>query len=290
MNDSSAPGSRSPDPFSALRVAALIAAILGVLVLAAAAFVLSYPGIHQLARTAGMSVTLARVFPVIFDALLVVALAAVLSLRGAGWWRRGYSWLITLLLLAAMAAGGVLHAVHPHIPHRPAAITAAVLPWALLLIAFSLLLSMLRQFRQARLSPAADLPAEPQPQPARRQPAQPRPGPASGWTPCSPAGPPASSRPSPARPQPQPQPQPQPATARAASPAPASTVPIARPVPPPPTRERVPADQPAPSPADTKAQAAAPADTKPTNTSPADPAATGATPADSTTPTGTGWA
>ena len=144
-------------------MAALIAAILGVLVLAAAAFVLSYPGIHQLARTAGMSVTLARVFPVIFDALLVVALAAVLSLRGAGWWRRGYSWLITLLLLAAMAAGGVLHAVHPHIPHRAAAITAAVLPWALLLIAFSLLLSMLRQFRQARLSPAAGLPATPAP-------------------------------------------------------------------------------------------------------------------------------
>ena len=163
MNDSSAPRSRSPDPFSALRVAALIAAILGVLVLAAAAFVLSYPGIHQLARTAGMSVTLARVFPVIFDALLVVAIAAVLSLHGAGWWRRGYSWLITLLLVAAMAAGGVLHAVHPHIPHRPAAITAAVLPWALLLIAFSLLLSILRQFRQTRLSPAASLPATPAP-------------------------------------------------------------------------------------------------------------------------------
>ena len=182
MNDSPGSRPRSPDPVPGLRVVALSAAILGVLVLLAAAFVLSYPGIHQLARTAGMSVTLARLFPVIFDALLVVAIAAVLSLHGAGWWRRGYSWLITLLLLAAMAAGGVLHEVHPHIPHRPAAITAAVLPWALLLIAFSLLLSMLRQFRQARLSPAADLPAPPQPQPARRQPAQPRPGPASGWT------------------------------------------------------------------------------------------------------------
>ena len=163
MNDSPGSRPRSPDPVPGLRVVALSAAILGVLVLLAAAFVLSYPGIHQLARTAGMSVTLARIFPVIFDALLVVAIAAVLSLHGAGWWRRGYSWLITLLLLAAMAAGGVLHEVHPHIPHRPAAITAAVLPWALLLIAFSLLLSMLRQFRQARLSPAADLPATPAP-------------------------------------------------------------------------------------------------------------------------------
>ena len=88
MNDNPASGPRSPDPFPALRIVALIAAILGVLVLAAAAFVLSYPGIHQLARTAGMSVTLARLFPVIFDALLVVSLAAVLSLHGAGWWRR----------------------------------------------------------------------------------------------------------------------------------------------------------------------------------------------------------
>lgn len=156
MNDRPASGPRSPDPFPALRIVALIAAILGVLVLAAAAFVLSYPGIHQLARTAGMSLTLARVFPVIFDALLVVAIAAVLSLHGAGWWRRGYSWLITLLLLAAMAAGGVLHALHPHIPRRPAEVTAAVLPWALLLIALSLLLSMLRQLRQARLNPAAE--------------------------------------------------------------------------------------------------------------------------------------
>ena len=267
-------------------MAALIAAILGVLVLAAAAFVLSYPGIHQLARTAGMSVTLARVFPVIFDALLVVALAAVLSLRGAGWWRRGYSWLITLLLLAAMAAGGVLHEVHPHIPHRPAAITAAVLPWALLLIAFSLLLSMLRQFRQARLSPAAGLPATPAP--ASPAPAgSARAGTRIGLDALLAGG---TARIVPAQPSTTPAPAPAPATARAASPAPASTVPIARPVPPPPTRERVPADQPAPSPADTKAQAAAPADTKPTNTSPADPAATGATPADSATPTGTGWA
>jgi uncharacterized protein DUF2637 len=168
MNDRPASGPRNPDPFPVLRVAALIAAILGVLVLLAAAIAASYPGIHQLARTAGMSVTVARIFPVIFDALLVVAIAAVLSLHGAGWWRRGYSWLITVLLLAAMAAGGVLHAVHPQIPHRPAAITAAVLPWALLLIAFSLLLSMLRQFRQPRSSRAAEPPA-PTPAAAERR-------------------------------------------------------------------------------------------------------------------------
>ena len=73
--------------------------------LAAAAFVLSYRGIHELALSAGVSASLARIFPVIFDAMLVVSCAAVLSLRGAGWWRRGYSWLTTLVLLAAVAAG-----------------------------------------------------------------------------------------------------------------------------------------------------------------------------------------
>lgn len=289
MNDRPASGPRSPDPFPALRVAALIAAILGMLVLAAAAFVLSYPGIHQLARTAGMSVTLARVFPVIFDALLIVAIASVLSLHGAGWWRRGYSWLITLLLLAAMAAGGVLHAVHPQIPHRPAAVTAAVLPWALLLIAFSLLLSMLRQFRQARLGPpagpaaaepaAVPVPAEPRtgldslfgPPVTRIIPAQP--SRLSTTAAQAPAAQPPSSQPPPAE---------VPATR-------ASTVPSTRPAPQP-GPDRAAPDQPA----STQAAGATPPGTEPPRPTSADTQAGGTAsavnkPADRTTPTGTGW-
>jgi Protein of unknown function (DUF2637) len=121
-----------------------------VILLAALAFVLSYGGIHALARQAGMSAGMARLFPIIFDAMLVVSCVAVLLLRGAGWWRRGYAWLITLVLLAAVAAGDAVHAAGTHLPHRPAAITAAVLPWVLLLLAFSLLLSMLRQYRHHR--------------------------------------------------------------------------------------------------------------------------------------------
>lgn len=292
MNDRPASGPRSPDPFPALRVAALIAAILGMLVLAAAAFVLSYPGIHQLARTAGMSVTLARVFPVIFDALLVVAIASVLSLHGAGWWRRGYSWLITLLLLAAMAAGGVLHAVHPEIPHRPAAVAAAVLPWALLLIAFSLLLSMLRQFRQARLGPPAG-PAAAGPA-AVPVPAEPRTGLDSLFGPATTRIIPAQPRPDRAAPD-------QPASTQATgatSAVPKSTV-----------TPR--ADSPAastsggPSRPDSRPASAAPADTKtadasPPGTQPASATSAGTQaggtasavtkPADRTTPTGTGWA
>ena len=94
MNDNPrANGSRGRDPYAALRLIALIAAIVGVIVLAAAAFVLSYGGIHKIALSAGVSPNVARIFPVIFDAMLVVSCAAVVSLRSAGWWQRTYSWL-----------------------------------------------------------------------------------------------------------------------------------------------------------------------------------------------------
>jgi Protein of unknown function (DUF2637) len=155
MNDNPpANGARSSDPYSKLRLVALIAAIVGVILLAALAFVLSYSGIHALARQAGMSANMARLFPLIFDAMLVVSCVAVLLLRGAGWWRRGYAWLITIVLLGAVAAGDAVHAAGTHLPRRPAAITAAVLPWVLLLLAFSLLLAMLRQFRHRRAAVA----------------------------------------------------------------------------------------------------------------------------------------
>ena len=158
MNDNPrADGSRGSDPYAALRLIALIAAIAGVVVLAAAAFVLSYGGIHKIALSAGVSPSVARIFPVIFDAMLVVSCAAVVSLRSAGWWQRTYSWLSTLALLVVVAAANAVHATGTHIPRKPAAATVAILPWALLLLAFTLLLSMLRQFRRSRAA-AADMP------------------------------------------------------------------------------------------------------------------------------------
>ena len=74
-----APQPPAHQPGRVLRAVALTAVSAGVLVLAAAAFVLSYSGIHAVARQAGVSATLARGYPVIFDALLVIACAAVLS-------------------------------------------------------------------------------------------------------------------------------------------------------------------------------------------------------------------
>src|SRR5215468_4322546 len=75
---------RSADLHSTLRVAALATVAVGVVLLAAAAFVLSYQGIHQIARQAGVSPGLAKLYPLIFDAMLVIAGAAVLLLMAFG--------------------------------------------------------------------------------------------------------------------------------------------------------------------------------------------------------------
>ena len=144
------PPAPAPKAGRVLRGVALTAVIAGVLVLAAAAFVLSYSGIHAIAQQAGISATLARGYPVIFDALLVIACAAVLSLRGAGAVSRFYAWLSLVVLLGATAGADALHSTGTAVPHRTAALVAAIIPWILLLIGFGLLLAMLRHFRLHR--------------------------------------------------------------------------------------------------------------------------------------------
>jgi len=133
-----------------LRLLALVAVSLGVVVLAAAAFVLSYSGIHAFALEAGISPNLARIYPPMIDAILVIAAAAVLSLRGAGWLIRTFAWLSLLVVLAAAAAASTLHATSTHLAHRTAATIAAIAPWALALLGFFLLLAMLRNARLRR--------------------------------------------------------------------------------------------------------------------------------------------
>ncbi len=144
-----------------LRVLALVAVIIGVLVLAAAAFLLSYSGIHAIARSAGVTPSLARLYPLILDAMLVIACAAVLSLRGAGLPARCFAWLSLLVLLAAAAGADALHATGTKLPHRPAAAAVAIIPWVFVLVGFGLLLTMLRHARQ-RLN-GEQVPAAPPP-------------------------------------------------------------------------------------------------------------------------------
>ena len=107
---------RSADSHSTLRLAALTAVVAGVVLLAAAAFVLSYSGIHAVALQAGVSPSLAKLYPVIFDAMLVIAGAAAMALRGAGWWSRFYAWACLIALLAAVAIGDAVHATGTVLP------------------------------------------------------------------------------------------------------------------------------------------------------------------------------
>jgi Protein of unknown function (DUF2637) len=147
-------GPRPADPYPGLRLAALIAVILGVVLLAAAAFALSYAGIHEIALRAGVSSGLARLYPVIFDAMVVVSGAAALALRGASWWARAYAWSSLLLMLAVVATADALHATNVSLPAQPTRAVVAVTPWVLLLIAFGLWLEMLRHFRRVRAASA----------------------------------------------------------------------------------------------------------------------------------------
>jgi hypothetical protein len=72
-------------------VTAVVIAITGVTLLAVAAFVVSYAGIRQIAVAAGVSPALAGLYPLIADAVLVVACVAALALRGARWWTQSYA-------------------------------------------------------------------------------------------------------------------------------------------------------------------------------------------------------
>jgi hypothetical protein len=133
-----------------LRVLALIAVATGLVLLTVAACVFSYSGIHALALDAGVSASLAKAYPAIFDAVLVVAGCSVLALRGAGIVSRIYAWLCLLVLLVGVAGLAAVHAAGVHVPHRTAGITAAIVPWALVLVGFGLLLALLRHGRLRR--------------------------------------------------------------------------------------------------------------------------------------------
>jgi hypothetical protein len=146
---------RPADNHRGLRLLALTAVVIGLMLLAAAAFVLSYAGIHEVALSAGVSSRWARLYPLIFDAMLVIACAAVLSLRGAGLPSRCYAWLSMLALFAAAAGADTVHAMGVTLPPKPAAAAAAIIPWALVLIGFGLLLCMLRQARLRRAAATA---------------------------------------------------------------------------------------------------------------------------------------
>ena len=100
----------------------------GVLVLAAAAFTLSYDALHQLALDSRVRPALAWLWPVVIDGTIVVALLTVLAAKRAAT-RAGYPWALAGLFSAASVAFNIAHA-----PDRPVAqLVFAMAPVALVL-------------------------------------------------------------------------------------------------------------------------------------------------------------
>jgi hypothetical protein len=100
----------------------------GVLVLAGAAFTLSYDALHQLALDSRVRPGLAWMWPVVIDGTIVVALLTVLAAKRANA-RTGYPWALAGLFSLASVAFNVAHA-----PDRPVAqLVFAMAPVALVL-------------------------------------------------------------------------------------------------------------------------------------------------------------
>lgn len=134
----------------ALRTGALIIMVTGVALLAVAAFLLSYGSVHEIAVLVGFHRGLAGLYPLILDAIVVLACISALAFRDAEPWLRGSAWLLIVVVFTALAAMNAIHAEHISLPQRPTAAAAAILPWVLLLLGFGLLLSLLRQRRADR--------------------------------------------------------------------------------------------------------------------------------------------
>ena len=136
-----------------------------VIAVAAAAFVFSYDGVHAIALLGGMSKQLARYYPGLFDAVLVIACVAAVTLRDGRWWARLWAWAVVFIVLAAIGAADVLHAGHYTLPHRTTEAIVAAAPVVAVLLAFSLLLTLLRPYRtdvtEPVLTPLLEVPALP---------------------------------------------------------------------------------------------------------------------------------
>jgi hypothetical protein len=136
----------------------------GVLLLAAAAFTLSYDALHQLALDSRVRPALAWLWPVVIDGTIVVALLTVLAAKRAGI-RAGYPWALAGLFSLASVAFNVAHA-----PDRPVAqLVFAMAPVALVLTTHLLMQQV--AWRRPTPGPPAPLAA----QQASPEPAHPNP-------------------------------------------------------------------------------------------------------------------
>ncbi|WP_018657429.1 DUF2637 domain-containing protein [Actinomadura flavalba] len=127
-----------------------VAAALAVVVLAAAAFTVTYEPLRLLARAGGVDARWAPAYPVIADTLLAVAILAVMVARRTRWWTRLWRWALLLALLAGGAALSVQHAVwgYASLPDDAVRAGVAVAPHVALVVVVLLWLTLVKQRRR----------------------------------------------------------------------------------------------------------------------------------------------
>src|ERR1700761_4539749 len=138
-----------------VRLLANLLVELVVLAVAAAGFVFSYDGLHDIARFGGVSGQLARYYPGLFDAVLVIACVAAVAVRNGRWWARLWALIVIIVVLAVIGTANVLNANDYALRPAPTRGFVAAAPAVAILLAFSLLLTMLRHSRAQPVELAA---------------------------------------------------------------------------------------------------------------------------------------
>ncbi|MFC4530252.1 DUF2637 domain-containing protein [Sphaerisporangium dianthi] len=123
-----------------LRRLATAVAGLAVVALVGVACVLSFDAIRAIALAGGARADLAYLYPAGFDALLLIALIAVLLLRSARLLVLLQAWVILAVLIVAAGAANVMATTHATVGGPQLAVGIAVAPWVMLLIGLWLFL------------------------------------------------------------------------------------------------------------------------------------------------------
>ncbi|MFC6369229.1 DUF2637 domain-containing protein [Nonomuraea thailandensis] len=134
-------------PPSTLRRLGIALAGLAVAALAGAACALSFDDLRTLAVTGEARPDLAFLYPAAFDALLLIALIAVLLLRPARMLVRVQAAFVLVLLIVAAAAVNVATAVRFQFGVRETAVGVALAPWIMLALALWLWLLLIKHVR-----------------------------------------------------------------------------------------------------------------------------------------------
>lgn len=137
---------------------AVSTAIVGTVLIAAAAFWLSFTALTDLAHRSGVAAEQAWAWPLIVDGLIVVATVAVVALDGqrAAW----YPWLLLMVGTAVSVTANALHATVAADPSVPAALAGCVaaVPPLVLLASTHLMVVLVRSHRTmpAEAEPTAE--------------------------------------------------------------------------------------------------------------------------------------